>query len=95
MNNCFKIINCVIILGFLFVPILKAEEKESYIEDRIKMVERQIITRGVKDNNVIAAMRKVKRHEFIPLLLKQRMMLIIDLKNQIQHPLRISQDVGR
>ncbi len=33
---------------------------------REKMLEEQVIGRGIKDKNVIEAMRKVLRHEFIP-----------------------------
>ncbi len=32
----------------------------------MRMVEEQIIARGVKDERVLAAMRKVPRHEFLP-----------------------------
>jgi protein-L-isoaspartate(D-aspartate) O-methyltransferase len=34
--------------------------------ERLRMVEEQIIGRGVKDERVLAAMRKVPRHEFLP-----------------------------
>lgn len=37
-----------------------------YAYKRKKMVEDQIIARGVKDEKVIAAMLKVPRHEFVP-----------------------------
>ncbi len=33
---------------------------------RQRMVDRQIQGRGVKDNNVLAVMRKVERHKFVP-----------------------------
>ncbi len=36
------------------------------------MVEEQIVPRGVKDPRVIAAMRKVPRHEFMPEALRER-----------------------
>ena len=35
-------------------------------EDRDRMVDRQIIQRGVADARVVAAMRKVPRHRFVP-----------------------------
>ena len=38
----------------------------NYEKERSRMVEEQIITRGVKDERVLAAMRKVPRHEFLP-----------------------------
>lgn len=34
--------------------------------ERLRMVEEQIVGRGVKDERVLAAMRKVPRHEFLP-----------------------------
>lgn len=37
---------------------------------RHKMVESQIQARGIKDENVLRAMRKVPRHEFVPLMEK-------------------------
>jgi protein-L-isoaspartate(D-aspartate) O-methyltransferase len=39
---------------------------------REAMVERQIVARGLKDPAVVAAMRKVPRHEFVPAALAQR-----------------------
>ncbi|MDA8423250.1 MAG: protein-L-isoaspartate(D-aspartate) O-methyltransferase [Nitrospiraceae bacterium] len=38
----------------------------NYEKERSRMVEEQIIARGVKDERVLAAMRKVPRHEFLP-----------------------------
>jgi len=38
----------------------------NYTKQRRSMVEKQIAARGVKDKNVLAAMRKVPRHEFVP-----------------------------
>jgi protein-L-isoaspartate(D-aspartate) O-methyltransferase len=39
---------------------------EDYASDRAEMVSRQIADRGVRDERVLAAMRKVPRHEFVP-----------------------------
>jgi len=39
--------------------------KENFARVRLKMVEEQVIERGVKDSRVIAAMRKVPRHLFV------------------------------
>ncbi len=36
-------------------------------EKRRKMVEEQIVQRGIRDKKVIAALEKIPRHEFIPL----------------------------
>ncbi len=38
----------------------------NYEKERARMVEEQIIARGVKDERVLAAMRRVPRHEFLP-----------------------------
>jgi protein-L-isoaspartate(D-aspartate) O-methyltransferase len=38
----------------------------NFEKERIRMVEEQIVGRGVKDERVLAAMRKVPRHEFLP-----------------------------
>lgn len=40
--------------------------KQLHKDERYKMVEEQIIDRGVRDPLVIDAMRKVPRHEFVP-----------------------------
>jgi len=47
----------------------KSQEKKGddyYALKRKKMVENQIIARGIKDKKVIEAMLKVPRHEFVP-----------------------------
>ncbi len=38
----------------------------NYEKERNRMVEDQIVARGVRDERVLAAMRKVPRHEFLP-----------------------------
>ncbi len=38
----------------------------NYERERLRMVEEQIAARGVVDGRVLAAMRKVPRHEFLP-----------------------------
>ena len=38
----------------------------NYESERKRMVDEQIVARGVMDQRVIAAMRKVQRHEFLP-----------------------------
>ena len=42
------------------------QEKDEYAFEREKMVSRQIVARGVSDKLVLAAMRKVQRHKFVP-----------------------------
>ncbi|HDY87185.1 MAG TPA: protein-L-isoaspartate(D-aspartate) O-methyltransferase [bacterium] len=54
-------------LGFLFFRnCTSAENPENYSRLREQMVKRQIIARGVKDEQVIKAMRTVPRHLFVP-----------------------------
>ncbi|HXY62324.1 MAG TPA: protein-L-isoaspartate(D-aspartate) O-methyltransferase [Nitrospirota bacterium] len=38
----------------------------NFEKERIRMVEEQIVVRGIKDERVLTAMRKVPRHEFLP-----------------------------
>ena len=38
----------------------------NYEKERGRMVEEQLLLRGVKDDRVLSAMRKVPRHEFLP-----------------------------
>ena len=55
------------ILGFLFFRnCTSAENPENYSRLREQMVKRQIIARGVKDEQVIKAMLTVPRHLFVP-----------------------------
>jgi protein-L-isoaspartate(D-aspartate) O-methyltransferase len=39
---------------------------------RLKMVKEQLITRGIKDERLLAAMRKIPRHLFVPEALRSR-----------------------
>ena len=39
--------------------------KENFARTRSKMVEEQVVARGIKEARVIAAMRKVPRHLFV------------------------------
>ena len=63
----------MIILVYAIIPQLACKperrirtKEEIYTYLRNEMVEHQIIERNIKDKNVINAMRKVPRHEFIP-----------------------------
>lgn len=49
----------------IYLPI-----RQSYERPRLRMVEEQIIARGIRDPNVLQAMREVHRHQFVgePLL---------------------------
>ena len=42
------------------------QDSEIYRSRRVNMVETQIKSRGIKDSTVLAAMRNVKRHHFVP-----------------------------
>lgn len=42
------------------------QDTNRYVLERRRMVEEQIISRGIKDSNVINAMLKVERHKFVP-----------------------------
>jgi protein-L-isoaspartate(D-aspartate) O-methyltransferase len=43
------------------------EEEKRFEESRLAMVEEQIERRGIKDKRVLAVLRKVARHKFVPL----------------------------
>jgi len=69
------LIALALLLLFLNCPCLKHEakaepkvnqEKDEYALEREKMVANHIAARGVKDKKVLAAMRKVQRHKFVP-----------------------------
>jgi protein-L-isoaspartate(D-aspartate) O-methyltransferase len=55
----------------VLIPNTSAGESERYVLLRKKMVEDQILSRGVKDEAVLKAMLKVPRHEFVPALKKR------------------------
>ncbi len=40
--------------------------QDKYKNQRMRMVQEQIIRRGIKDERVIKALREVKRHQFVP-----------------------------
>ncbi len=42
------------------------DTEEAFSQLRIKMVERQLAERGIRDERVLAAMRRVPRHLFVP-----------------------------
>ena len=41
------------------------DSTDTFLNDRLKMVETQIVRRGVKDEQVLDAMRNVPRHKFV------------------------------
>lgn len=48
------------------MPPLKIREKDDFVISRQRMVETQLIPRGIKDKRVIDAMLEIPRHLFIP-----------------------------
>ncbi|MFC1753624.1 protein-L-isoaspartate(D-aspartate) O-methyltransferase [Thermoproteota archaeon] len=82
-----KVVLLVILLVIL--PIFEAKAFDFYGKMREDMIERQIIARGVKDPKVIAAMRKVERHLFVPA--SERIHAYIDGPLPIGHGQTISQ----
>ena len=41
-------------------------QSDPFAEERIRMCEEQLVSRGIRDQRVLAAMQKVPRHEFVP-----------------------------
>lgn len=63
---------CVTVLVHLIgVGCLSAEDEQSFYQKRKAMVGRQIAARGISDERVLQAIRKVKRHVFVPEPLKE------------------------
>ena len=63
----------VIGIGFFYfiidqpgAPKLMTQKKDPYLEKRNKMVDKQIIARGIHDQKVLDAMRRVPRHLYVP-----------------------------
>lgn len=66
VNNAFAnvcLVSPLIFLNFISIAFTEAQE---YRQLRERMVKDQIIARGIKSKEVIAAMRKVERHLFVP-----------------------------
>jgi len=57
-------INTLLILAFLLL--IQHVEEDSYTNQRLRMVRYQIENRGISENVTLEAMRKVKRHLFVP-----------------------------
>lgn len=65
MRLCLSIVFLVILFPQCS-PRIWAEQKDSFARLRERMVQEQIVGRGVKDGDVLRAMRKVPRHLFVP-----------------------------
>ena len=64
MNKLILILFLILALGF--------QERSDFKAARVKMVDSQIIERGIQDRSTLAAMRTVPRHKFVPEDLKAR-----------------------
>ncbi|MFA4888550.1 MAG: protein-L-isoaspartate(D-aspartate) O-methyltransferase [Candidatus Omnitrophota bacterium] len=56
----------VVFIGVLFLNISRSVQAQDFDRQRDEMITKQIQQRGIKDTSVLAAMRKVKRHLFVP-----------------------------
>jgi protein-L-isoaspartate(D-aspartate) O-methyltransferase len=56
----------MMILLAVLMMFSRQPDNPDYHKQRLVMVERQIVARGVSDNNVLNAMRDVPRHLFVP-----------------------------
>jgi len=56
----------VVFILVLAVAHFAAQERDPYYEKRIRMVDDQLIGRGIHDERVIDAMRAVRRDQFVP-----------------------------
>ncbi len=54
---------CMMVFGLIMSGSVCAQD---FTDQRVRMVETQIAKRGIKDSRVLAAMRKVERHLFVP-----------------------------
>lgn len=68
MTDWFRSVGLPAVLGAVVVLLLVVGRgtAQDYPEHRAQMVDRQIAARGVSDADVLEAMRRVPRHEFVP-----------------------------
>ncbi|UCG35663.1 MAG: protein-L-isoaspartate(D-aspartate) O-methyltransferase [Candidatus Omnitrophota bacterium] len=59
---------CVFFL--ILLSAINAYPQDNYSRQRERMVETQIAQRGVTDERVLAAMKKIPRHKFVPIYLR-------------------------
>jgi protein-L-isoaspartate(D-aspartate) O-methyltransferase len=57
----------ILFLCIVLLPLTAVSADDERIEERLAMVTKQIVARGVKDPVTLAAMREVPRHLFVPL----------------------------
>ena len=75
-------------LLLLLIPFLLGDQT-SYKQLRHRMVDEQLVPRGITDERVLEAMRTVRRHEFMPE--EVRDLAYIDSPVRIGHEQTISQ----
>ena len=56
----------LVFLPLIFLSSCRYNEKDSYYEMRIDMVEKQLKSYGIEDETVLFVMKKVARHLFVP-----------------------------
>ncbi len=61
----------LILSGILLVTFYSCFDQDEYDSMRRKMVDEQIIARGIRDRRVINAMLKVPRHLFVPYIMQR------------------------
>ncbi|MBU1077646.1 MAG: protein-L-isoaspartate(D-aspartate) O-methyltransferase [Spirochaetes bacterium] len=62
----FLILLILVVFSLYLYPKTKKSQEQKLKTERMKMVEDQIKKRGIKDKRVLNALKKVKRHLFIP-----------------------------
>ncbi|MFP4489739.1 MAG: protein-L-isoaspartate(D-aspartate) O-methyltransferase [Bacteroidales bacterium] len=61
---------CIILM--IFITTGSCISQPDYAEQRERMVENQIVARGISDTRVIRAMKEVERHLFVPEIVRSR-----------------------
>ena len=67
IRQCIQSISFGFSVFYKITSLFKEREKVNWEEERLKMVDNQIIKRGIKDERVLEAMRKIPRHLFVPI----------------------------
>lgn len=57
---------CLIVMGSAFSQNVSGQGNDPFRSERFNMVEKQILRRGIDEPGLIAAMREVPRHVFVP-----------------------------
>jgi protein-L-isoaspartate(D-aspartate) O-methyltransferase len=65
--NLKQILFTLLIISFFFAPGFSFGAME---ENREQMIEADLLSRGIKDESVLRAMRQVERHQFVPIFMQ-------------------------